>query len=233
MENSDLLALRDSTVIAILDVFGIAYFSLFTLQCLLFHFPVHNVDIGEFLAVLLFGIGVVTWCLLSLLYRIILVFGSTRASYWERLEFGGILLLIYTSTITYVTLEFSTRSTLQLGYICAISMLFVGHLVEVLVQPTGTSTTNLNSQYHCASLGLISLVPIIHSLAGSLGEPAPLTREFARVAVYNCLGALLYFLGPLERMGLSAGWHPSLYIMRLVLSFSTVMLAPNIVPLIH
>jgi hypothetical protein len=44
MEGSNILTLRDSTVIAILDIFGISYFSLFTLQCLLFHFPVCNRD---------------------------------------------------------------------------------------------------------------------------------------------------------------------------------------------
>lgn len=233
MEGSNILTLRDSTVIAILDIFGISYFSLFTLQCLLFHFPLSHADISNSLATLLFGVGVVSWCFLSLAYRILLVLGSTNACNWEKLEFGGILLMIYTTTISYVALQFSTRPLVQLGYICAISLLFVGHLVEVLVQTSGPHVTSLKFQYHCASLGLLALVPIIHSLAGPLGQPVPLTLEIARVAVYNALGAMQYFVRPLERMGLFQGWQPSLYIMHLVLVYSAVMLSPNIIPAVH
>jgi predicted membrane channel-forming protein YqfA (hemolysin III family) len=233
MEGPNILTLRDCTVIAILDIFGITYFSLFTLQCLLLHFPLCNTGISDSLATLLFGSGVVSWCFLSLAYRILLVLGSTDACDWEKLEFGGILLLIYTTTISYVALQFSTRPLVQLGYICAISLLFVGHLVEVLVQPSGTPVTSLKFQYHCTSFGLLALVPIIHSLAEPLGQPMPLTLEIARVAVYNGLGAMQYFVRPLERMGLFQGWQPSLYIMYLVLIYSAVMLSPNIIPAVH
>lgn len=233
MEGPNILTLRDCTVIAILDIFGITYFSLFTLQCLLLHFPLSNTGISDSLVTLLFGSGVVSWCFLSLAYRILLVLGSTDACDWEKLEFGGILLLIYTTTISYVALQFSTRPLVQLGYICAISLLFVGHLVEVLVQPSGTPVTSLKFQYHCTSFGLLALVPIIHSLAEPLGQPMPLTLEIARVAVYNGLGAMQYFVRPLERMGLFQGWQPSLYIMYLVLIYSAVMLSPNIIPAVH
>jgi predicted membrane channel-forming protein YqfA (hemolysin III family) len=233
MDGSTILTLRNSTVIAILDIFGISYFSLFTLQCLLFHFPVFHADISNSLATLLFGVGVVSWCVLSLTYRTLLVLGSTNASDWEKLEFGGILLLIYTTTTSYVALQFSTRPVVQLGYICAISLLFVGHLVEGLVQTSSTPVTSIKLQYHCASLALLALVPIIHSLAGSLGQPVPLSLEVARVAVYNGLGAMQYFVRPLERMGLFQGWQPSLYIMHLVLVYSAVMLSPNIMPAVH
>jgi predicted membrane channel-forming protein YqfA (hemolysin III family) len=233
MEGPNILTLRDSTVIAIVDIFGISYFSLFTLQCLLFQFPVSHADISNSLATLLFGVGVVSWCFLSLAYRILLVLGSTNACYWEKLEFGGILLLIYATTISYVALQFSTHSLVQLGYICAISLLFVGHLVEVLVQTPGTPVSSVKFQYHCTSFGLLALVPIIHGLAGPLGQPVPLTLEVARVAVYNGLGAMQYFVRPLERMGLFQGWQPSLYIMHLVLVYSAVMLSSNILPAVH
>lgn len=233
MEGPNILTLRDCTVIAILDIFGITYFSLFTLQCLLLHFPLSNTGISDSLVTLLFGSGVVSWCFLSLAYRILLVLSSTDACDWEKLEFGGILLLIYTTTISYVALQFSTRPLVQLGYICTISLLFVGHLVEVLVQPSGTPVTSLKFQYHCTSFGLLALVPIIHSLAEPLGQPMPLTLEIARVAVYNSLRAMQYFVRPLKRMGLFQGWQPSLYIIYLVLIYSAVMLSPNIIPAVH
>jgi predicted membrane channel-forming protein YqfA (hemolysin III family) len=233
MDGPTILTLRDSAVIVILDIFGISYFALFTLQCLLFRFPESHADISNSLATLLFGVGVISWCFLSLAYRVLLVLGTANACEWEKLEFGGILLLIYTTTVSYVALQFAVRPVAQLGYICAISLLFVGHLVEVLAHPSGTPVTSLKFQYHCASLGLLALVPMIHSFAGPLGQPVPLTWEVARVAAYNGLGVMQYFVRPLERMGHFNGWQPSLYIMHLVLVYSAVMLSSKIVPAVH
>jgi hypothetical protein len=94
--------------------------------------------------------------------------------------------------------------------------------------------TSPKFQYHCSSLGLLTLVPIIYSVAGLLSQPVPLlTLEVARVAVYNSLGTIQYFIRPFKRIGLFQGYQPSLYIMHLVLVYSAIMLAPNIIPAMH
>ncbi|KAJ5288107.1 hypothetical protein N7478_003793 [Penicillium angulare] len=230
MEGSDILAFRDSVVVSILDVFGISYFSIFILQCLFFDFPVAQSDIIDLLATLLFGIGVISWCLLSLAHRILVLFGSNGAPNWEKLEFLGVLLLIYTTTISYVAIEFSPYPVVQLGYSCAISLFFVTHVVELCLISSNEPTIWLQFQYHCTCLGSLAMIPILHAITGSLGEPTQLAKEFTRLAVYNGIGALQYLAQPWERIGLFHGWHPSLYIMHLILIFNAVIASTKLIP---
>lgn len=229
----DSLTLRDSSVIGILNLFGISYFSVFTLQRLLFHFPASNADICSFLAVLLFGVGFIYWSCLSLTRRTLLVLGSSRSPDWEVLDFVGVFLFIYSTAISFVSLQFAEWPSIQLGYICAITWIFVAHLAEVLEEPSGAPIAMLKFQYHATSLVLLTLGPVIHAFVGEFGMSGPLAAAIARFSIYNGFGTAQYVLQPLERMGFFRGWQPSLYIMHLVLLFSAVRLSVHILPVAH
>lgn len=54
MEGPNILTLRDCTVIAILDISKLTYFSLFALQCLLLYFPLSNTAISNWCRLLVF-----------------------------------------------------------------------------------------------------------------------------------------------------------------------------------
>lgn len=233
MVGTDILTLRDSSVIAILDLFGISYFSVFSLQRLIFHFPASNAEIGSFLAILLFGVGCISWFCLSLTRRILLVLGNNSSSDWEVFEFVGILILIYSTTISYVSLQFTVRPFVQLGYICSLSWFFVAYLAELLEKPAGAPIARPNFQYHCTSFVLLASGPVIHAFIAEFGMPRPLAAEMARFSIYNGFGTAQYVLQPLERMGFFQGWQPSLYIMHLVLIFSSVQLSAHILPVAH
>lgn len=230
MEGINIDTLRDSSVISILDIFGISYFFLFCLQRLLFHFPISTEEIGPLLAILLFGTGNISWFILSLTRRILLVIGSNDSSSWEDLEFVGILILIHSTTVSYVALQFSARPSVQLGYICALSWFFVAHLADLLGRPASAPVTGVGFFHHCTSVVLFALGPVIHAVLES-EDPGNLAAEVAWFAIYNGFGAAQYYLQPLERLGFLQGWQPSLYAMHLVLVFSAVQLSSHILPI--
>ncbi|KAJ5291407.1 hypothetical protein N7478_000658 [Penicillium angulare] len=218
-------SLRDSAVIAIIDIFGITYFSIFTIQCLIFNFPTSTEEILHSIATLLFGASVVSWCFLSLAHRTMVVFKDARAQFLQKLEFGSILFFEFATSLSFIILQFPDHSTLQLGYTCTLVVVFAAHLVDLLVETADFARATNRFPYHCIALGLIGMVPVIQALTDPVQDTSPLVSEVIRLVAYNLVGVAQYFGRPLERIGLFSGWQPSLYSMHALLMFSAVHLS--------
>jgi predicted membrane channel-forming protein YqfA (hemolysin III family) len=221
--------LRDCAIITLISVFGISYFFLFAVQYLIFHFPPTPADIVGTLSVIFFAFGVIGWYLLCLSYRVIASFHEDQAACWQRLEFGGVLLLIWTTTLPTVVLLFPTQPFLQLGYLAMFSLVFVGSLVDLFMYDPSIAMIRVRFPYYCASLGILALVPMIHSFTESPHAAPELAIAFGRMAMMNTMGAVFYLLRPLERTGLVPGWQPSLYMMHFVLAYSAFQYSQAIV----
>lgn len=191
--------LRHCLVISLIGIFGVSCFSLFAVQYLISHFPSTPADLVKALSVIFFAIGVIGWYLLSLSYRLIVSIQRDYAACWQRLEFGGVLLLIWTTTLPTVVLLFPTQPLLQLGYLATFSLVFVGSLVDLFAYDPSIATIRVRFPYYCTSLGILALVPIIHSFAETRSAAPALAIAFGRMAVVNTMGALFYLLRPLER----------------------------------
>lgn len=223
MASSRIQNLRDCTIISIIDIFGLSYFSFFSLHCLLFHFPSAPGAIISTLSVIYFSAGAIIWCWLSLIYRVIsAIQGVDAAAYWQKLELGGLLLLIWTATLPAVVFLFPSQSYLQLGYLASFTVITIGNIVDLFIWDPSISIVRHRFPYHCSSLGLLSLVPAIHALTATPRSSPDLALQFCHMAIMNSLGAILYVLRPLERIGAFPGWRPSLYIMHLVLAYGIV-----------
>lgn len=212
--------LRDCAIITLIGIFGISYFSLFAVQYLIFHFPPTPADIVKTLSVLFFAIGVIGWYLLSLSYRVIASIHEDQAACWQKLEFGGILLLIWTATLPTVVLLFPTQPFLQLGYLATFSLVFVGSLADLFMYDPSIAMIRVRFPYYCTSLGILALVPMIYSFTEMPHAASELAIAFGRMAMMNTVGAAFYLLRPLERTGLVSGWQPSLYVIYFVLAYS-------------
>ena len=189
---------------------------------LFFHFPSSPAEILVAMSVLVFCAGVIIWCLLSLVYRILHAFQGSDAVKLQKLEFGGALVLLWTATIPSAVLLFRTQPSLQLAYLAAFTVVAVGTLVDFLVWDSSICAARYRFPYSCVSLGLLSLIPTIHALTGTFEGPLSLAVHSGQVAIWNSLGAAFYLLRPVERVGAVNGWRPSLYVMHLVLAYSAV-----------
>ncbi|KAJ5500636.1 Hly-III-related protein [Penicillium expansum] len=163
--------LRDCAILAIISIFGLSYFYLFVIHFFLFHFPSSPGGILDSLSVLVFCAGVILWCLSSLVYRILYASHGRDVAEWQKLELGGALVLIWTTTIPSVVLLFRPQPSLQLGYLAAFTVIAVGTLVDFLVWDPSICAARYRFPYSCVSLGLLSLIPTIHALTGTFQGP--------------------------------------------------------------
>ncbi|CAG8372271.1 unnamed protein product [Penicillium salamii] len=223
MTNSQTQVMRDGAIIAIINIFGISYSTLFVLQFLLFHFPSSPEMIMSSLSLISLSGGAILWHLSSLFYRAISAFNGKDTTDWQILEFGGALVLIYAATIPSVVLLFPTLPSVQLGYLFSFTLAAVGNLVDFLARDFGTPEARLIFPYHCASLCLFSLVPMMHTLTATAASISPLAVQFGRGAMLNALVAAIYLLRPLERLCVFGGWRLELYVMHSVLAYSIVL----------
>lgn len=220
--------LRDCAVVTVIHLFGASYFALFVLHLLLFHFPSTPDAILNSLAVLFFCFGVIFWCISCILYRTISVTTQSSVSRWQSLEFVGTLVLISTTTVPFVVLQFVAQPSVQLGYLSALALVTVGFLVDLLaIDPAGPVISE-RFPFHCVSLGLLMLIPAIHTLSEQPLSFSPLVLNFSKVITRNALFAMLYLIRPLERMHVITGWRPSLYAMHLALVYSAMTYSRDI-----
>ncbi|KAJ5775837.1 uncharacterized protein N7511_000848 [Penicillium nucicola] len=223
-------SLRDFAILTIINVFGLLYFYLFVIHFLLFYFPSSPDRILDSLSVLAFCAGVIIWCLSSLFYRFLDAFRGNDAAEWQHLEFGAILVLIWTSTLPAAVVLFRNEPSLRLGYLSAITVVAVGILVDFVVYDSSARAAQNRFPYSCISLGLLSLIPAIYALTGTFQSPPALAVQFSRLALGNILGTTFYLLRPLERLGLVNGWRPSLYVMHIVLAYNAVSYSRYLLP---
>lgn len=224
--------LRDYAVVAAIHVFGASYFSLFLLHYLLFHFPSTPEAIFKCLSLIFYCGGVLFWITTSFLHRTIVILGQCNSHDWQKLELTGILVLIGATTIPYIMLQYSSQPSLQIGYLCALVLALVGCVVDFIALDFGLASTRARFPYHCASLGFLSLVPVIHAISEYPPVFSPLSRQICQLAVWNALTSLHYSLRPLERIRLITEWSPSLYAMHLTLVYTAIAYSREILPML-
>jgi predicted membrane channel-forming protein YqfA (hemolysin III family) len=222
MDNQQTERLRDCAVITIIHIFTSSYFLLFMLHLLLFHFPSTPEAILNSVAVLLFCAGVLYWCISSIIYRIITAAAQGNTMGWQKLEFIGTLVLIGATAVPFVVLQFGTEPSTRLSYLSSLVLVTVGFLVDLFTVEPNEAVVRERFPYHCASLGLLMLVPAIHALSRHQFDYTPLVLQFGKVVIYNALAGILFLVKPLERTRMITGWRPSLYAMHLVLVYSAV-----------
>ncbi|KAJ5346170.1 Hly-III-related protein [Penicillium brevicompactum] len=223
MSNPEVQSLRDSAVIIIIDLFGLTYFSLFVIQYLLFHFPSTPDAIINSISVISFCGGGILWYLSSLFYRLISAVQGDDAADWQKLEFGGVLIFIWASTIPAVVLLFPAQPSIQLGYLFAFTLVAVANLVDFFIWDPSISTARTRFPYHCVALGLLSLVPTIHALTATVPALPLLAVQLGNFAICNALAAAVYMIQPLETIAIFGSWRSSLYMMHLVLAYTAVL----------
>ena len=96
----------------------------------------------------------------------------------------------------------------------------MGSLVDLLIYDPSFALTRVRFLYYCTSLGVLALVPTIHSFTETTSTAPELAIAFGRMAVMNTMGAVFYLLRPFERTRLVSGWQPSLYVMHFALAYS-------------
>ncbi len=222
MSYFDILNLRDCAILATINIFGLSYFSWFSLQFLIFYFPSSPGAIISSLSVIFFSAGVILWHTSSLICRGVTAFRGTEALEWKKVESAGLLLLIWASTIPAVVLLFENRFWIQLGYSSTLTLATVENIAGFLLSDSHPSVINIQFPCRCISLGLLSLVPLVHALTGNQYGPSSLEIQYGKMAIYNALGGALYLLQPLERTAIVHRWKPSLYVMHLVVTCNMV-----------
>lgn len=169
-----------------------------------------------------FSAGVTLWHISSLICRAVSAFRENEALRWKKVESAGLLVLIWASTIPAVVLIFENCFWIQLGYSSALALATVENIVGLLLSDSHPSLMNIQFPCRCISLGLLSLVPLVHALTGNHFVPSSLEVQYGKMAIYNALGGALYLLQPLERTEIVHRWKPSLYIMHLVVTYNMV-----------
>lgn len=222
-------SLRDFTVLALINTFGVVYFSIFSVYLCINYFPSSPSSILKLISVIFFCCGMISWCLTSLVYRTINLFNDNDQSEWQKLEFCGAMVLISAAAIPYVVLQFASQPSVRLGYICSLSLATVAYLVDFLVIDAEARVARVRFPYHCTSLGLLSLVPAIYAVAEPDYIASPLTYLLLRLALCVALCALNYAIRPLERLQIICGWQPSLYLLHLAIVYSAFAYSKAIV----
>lgn len=221
--------LRDFTIVAIINGLGVLYFSIFSVYLCILYFPSSPNSILKLISVIFFCCGMVFWSLTSLIYRAISLFNGGHQSEWQKLEFCGAMILICATTIPYVVLQFASQPSVQLGYVCSLSLATVAYLVDFLVADSRVHVARARFPYHCTSLGLLALVPAIYALAEPDFIASPLTYQFFWFALSIALCALNYAIRPLERLRIICGWRPSLYVMHFTILYNAFAYSKAIV----
>ena len=215
--------LRDYTVIAIIKIFRLAYFSLFLLHFLLFHFLLSLGLIINSLSVIFFSGGILLTYLSSLIYYTLSTFHREDIADQQKLEFIGTLVLIYIAIIPSMALQFHTQPSIQLRYLFAFIFIAIRNLVDFLVLDLDALVVYTRFLYHCVLLGVLALVLTIYALTKTFHSLSPLALKFTQLARSNSLSATFYLLRLLERIGIVNIQRPSLYIIYLILVYSMVI----------
>ncbi|KAJ6134790.1 hypothetical protein N7523_001112 [Penicillium sp. IBT 18751x] len=220
--------LRDRIIGATISCFGFAYFFIFLLQFLLFHFPSSQESIPEALAVIAFGGGISLWYLGILFHQFLPVLHNEHSEeQQDSLRVGG-LVLIWVAAIPTIVFLFPAQPLLQLGYASALTVVVIGNLPEEPLYHPASDASSGEFSLHLASVILLSLTPTIHTLAESVPRSASLAIAFGRIMMTSLLACAFYLLQPLERIGLAKTWQPSLHGMYLVLTYSLVAYSKSV-----
>ncbi|CAG8365789.1 unnamed protein product [Penicillium salamii] len=214
--------LRNYAIGAIIGMLGFSYFVIYLLMFLIFHFPSTQESIPYALAVIAFGGGIALWYLCVVFQNGFYALHKEEAAKEQDSMWSVGLFLVWTAALPTIAFLFPAQPLLQLGYASAFTVIAVGSLSDTYLKEmnTGTFPGRLSLQF--SSVGLLALVPTIHALAEPLHAPSPLAAAFGRLVLINLFGCAIYALRPLERIGITRSWQPSLHGMYLVLTYSLV-----------
>ncbi|CAG8056039.1 unnamed protein product [Penicillium salamii] len=213
--------LRNYAIGAIIGMLGFSYFVIYLLMFLIFHFPSTQESIPYALAVIAFGGGIALWYLCVVFQNGFYALHKEAAKEQDSIWFVG-LFLVWTAALPTIAFLFPAQPLLQLGYASAFTVIAVGSLSDAYLKDENTGTFPGRFSLQFSSVGLLALVPTIHTLAEPLHAPSPLAAAFGRLVLINLFGCALYTLRPLERIGIVRSWQPSLHGMYLVLTYSLV-----------
>ncbi|KAF9890704.1 hypothetical protein FE257_005570 [Aspergillus nanangensis] len=213
---------RDGAILIFIHLVGLFYYFFFLIAFLLWHFPTSPDTINRAQAVVLYGSGIILWCLSSLAHRVRCFLRGTNAIPGLNLERAGTLVLIYTTAVPLVVFEDGQHTYLRLVYLSGLTIAVVGVMADIVAQPLYPFGNASAFRSSCLALSLLALLPPIHVLHQSWPNPPTLATELLRLAGWNLLGALGYLARVPERLGLVGGWKPSLYLMHLTLLWNGI-----------
>jgi predicted membrane channel-forming protein YqfA (hemolysin III family) len=205
-----------------IGLFGLSYFSILAAQVLLFHFLPKRCQLLGLLSVIVFSIGVIIWCLSTVLPQVMSTVRGSRGASWQKFELASVLVLIWASTLPTIALLFEGQPLLQSGYFVMLTITCIGGVFDTLSCNPDISAVQTRFPYHCVSLGLLCLAPAIQALTETRPTFPTLATDFIYMAFRNSLGAAFYLIGPLERSNGVFRLRPSLYVMHLVIICSLV-----------
>ncbi|KAJ5240389.1 uncharacterized protein N7469_001980 [Penicillium citrinum] len=206
-------------------VFGFSYFLIYVFQLFIFHFPSTPDSITDTLAVIGFGVGTALWYANVIYHQMIRVFQDEDPDEKKpNTIWVGSLFLIWTAALPTIAFLFPDQPLLQLWYISSFTVIVVGNLPGYLFYEQSIEGPFSPVSLHLASVGLLALMPTIHTLA----EPVSTSPQFAIASTFGQLmmgglaGWAVYLFRPLERMGIVQNWRPSIHAMHLIWTYSLV-----------
>ncbi|XRM38737.1 hypothetical protein ABZX51_002134 [Aspergillus tubingensis] len=137
------------------------------------------------------------------------------------------MVLIYTMAVPSIAAAYQQQSYLCSVYLPGLTSLAIGKISTILAQTSDVSMARSSFHWDCLWLGFWALVPSVHALQ-TQESPPPLTINLVRIATWNLLAAAGCAAQIPERLGVVGHWHPSLYVMHLVLVWSSISYAQGV-----
>jgi hypothetical protein len=219
----------DSIIISALHLFGAAYFSTLASQTTLAYPKQTKPDSNMTVPFLLYCFGAIVWCASSLWSWSQLCLEGSHAALRRAVEYGGVLALIWGSTLSVIMLFFDIEPLLQSSYLIASTWMFLVSITDLYTSSLDTAAIEARFPYLCARFGLLSLVPAFHTLVIS-GEKTRLAVEFLHMSLQNALGAGIYMICNSGTFQMRFLPRIGLVIMHVVLLQSIIMYAGVMAP---
>ena len=163
-----------------------------------------TIQIGDIFGFAAFFFGLTLCLSLSASFHIISNHSEEVAAYWNQLDYLGIVILIWTSTIPSVYYGFSCNPTLQRVYWGVVSVLAIACVLATLTRKFRHPTLRPYRTAIYALLGLSSMVFIAHGLIihGWDVQNHRMSLTYLLITgMLNLLGAVVYIARIPER------WH--------------------------
>jgi predicted membrane channel-forming protein YqfA (hemolysin III family) len=139
----------------------------------------------NFHSIQLYFAGAIFCFMTSMIYRSLSIWGpSELAKTWQLLDRIGILILVWSSTLSFVQIGFTRNSSTRRYY---------SWMLTLAATVGGLSvTSSLGTRWPgpCLLLGLAALIPIIHATVTSCNQL--IISGFLRYMAYSILGGLCY-----------------------------------------
>ena len=211
---------RDGSVLALIHLFGLSYFTLFLPYFFIYHFPQSLNLIVNTQAVAFHSVGVMLWCSFGVFYQTLTTIRPGQASSWQRLEWGAAFVLMYTTAVPFILVRFSEYPPLQIFYISAFTAVGVRSGVEVFNMKEGSES---NERFlDSISFGLVTLAPAIHLFSQYPHDLSLLDTGLIQHVLISAMGMVCGVIQLPERLGMVGSWSPSLYTMHLTLVLSGI-----------